>query len=127
MNIILVDDESLPRKANIRIIKRIAKEKNTDINIIEAEDGIETLKIIYDYTYKKNERISAIISDETMKLLSGVQTAEVLEKIFSIIDPIPFYLVTAYEGMRVNSKTIKKVFSKPLRQVDAEIIFSNII
>ena len=41
-------------------------EKN-DRNIIEAEDGIETLKIIYDYTYKKNERISAIISDETIE------------------------------------------------------------
>lgn len=127
LNIILVDDEFLPRKANIRIINRIAKEKNTDINIIEAEDGIETLKIIYDYTYKKNERISAIISDETMKLLSGVQTAEVLGKIFSIIEPIPFYLVTAYERMTVNTKSIKKVFSKPLRQVDAELIFSSII
>ena len=92
---------------NMNGIKSVKADHTTGTVKIEAEDGIETLKIIYDYTYKKNERISAIISDETMKLLSGVQTAEVLEKIFSIIDPIPFYLVTAYEGMRVNSKTIK--------------------
>ena len=122
INIILADDEELPKKANMRILNKIAKEKNINLNIIESRDGVETLNLIYEYYYKTNKKISAVISDESMQCINGIKCAEIIKFYFPEVNSIPYYLVTSYENISIDSKIINKVFSKPLRSADAEFI-----
>jgi hypothetical protein len=46
-NIIISDDEILPRQFTVRVIKKLSRELNINFNIIEVEDGLETIYIVY--------------------------------------------------------------------------------
>jgi hypothetical protein len=118
LNIIIADDEILTRRSAIRILKNCAMEIGIKLNIIEAEDGIETIFIIY-RAWSVGINISMIISDENMIFLNGVKCSQILyetsEKKKKIITP--FYLLTAYEDEYLKASangTIKIVISKPL-------------
>jgi two-component sensor histidine kinase len=126
-NVIVADDEHLTRNSTIRILKMVANDHNINLNIIEAEDGLETLY----YTYKsvsKGEKI-LIISDENMKYLSGQKTAKILRKFENnqVMNHIPFFLVTAYSKDFPVSKQCKidGVFTKPLVKTSVEEILKS--
>jgi signal transduction histidine kinase len=135
LNIILVDDEHFTRQSTNRIINRISKELNININIIQADDGIECLYYLYK-SIRIGQKISCILSDETMNYLNGTKCAEVVNSIIlsKKISQIPFYIITAYESMchfSTSSKAadsyIKQVLTKPLTKEVAKKIIKSLL
>ena len=129
--IIIVDDEKMTRQSMIRIFSEIANLKSIPLSIVEAEDGMECLYIVF-ICIKYGIKVSAIISDQTMNFLNGSDTVKLLKRCInnSLIIKIPFYIITAYEDE--NTLTILKescpdnIFSKPLKKNIAENIIMKI-
>lgn len=130
INIILADDEELPRKATARILNTFAYENKIHINIIEVEDGVDILKYFYSYELLGiPPNINVIISDETMKFISGSKSAELIynyttSNLYSNNMKCPlFFLVTAYGTKTIHiQKGIDGIFSKPLTKENIRLI-----
>jgi hypothetical protein len=119
----------LTRQSAIRILKACATELNLKINIIESEDGIETIFIAFK-AMSIGLEIKMIISDENMIFLNGTKSSQILYDLAQKQrkDFIPFYLLTAYENEDLKSnlsKTIKNVISKPLNKYLARKLLEN--
>jgi signal transduction histidine kinase len=124
---IVADDEKFTRKSVIRVLYNAAEKLGIKVKFIEAEDGIQTMYIIYKSVIK-GVHISAIISDETMKFMTGSKSAQLLKSIGNfMIKKIPFYLTTAYDDLNAIQKLkyVDSVFHKPLTPQDAEKIISS--
>jgi signal transduction histidine kinase len=123
---IVADDEPLARQSTIRNLRKIATKLNKKITVLESEDGVETLSLLY-RSYLNGDKISGIITDENMKLMKGSNCVEVICRLFDINLDVPVYLVTAYEDKSVikNFNLFDEVFSKPLNLVSAERILNN--
>ena len=125
INIIISDDENLTRKSNLRLITKVANENNYNINIIQVNDGVECLYIVYKCV-KSGIKISLIFSDETMNFMNGLKCAEILGHIAydNKQIKIPFYLVTAFENMshcgKTYGKDVTEILAKPLTREIAE-------
>jgi len=121
VNIILIDDEKLARLSNKRFISDYAHNNNLNINIIEAEDGIECLYILYIF-FKNGIKISCVISDQNMLHMNGSTTATVIKKFTNsnIFSQLQFYILTAYEDENtintLKTAPITNVFSKPIKR-----------
>ena len=126
--ILVADDEQITRQSTIRILNSIAKDKNIQLKIIEAEDGAESIYFVY-HSQRQGHKIACIFSDESMNFVNGSLSAEIIKKQTeknSSLD-IPFFLVTAYsETSKFNSKYIKELLSKPLSREKAVKIFDSI-
>jgi DNA-binding LytR/AlgR family response regulator len=121
-----VDDEAIPRQATIRIIKRV---NNVNVNIIEAEDGLKLLNLVYEFM-SRDRHIDCIFTDESMTYMNGTQTAEIINK-FLICKKnikIPIYLITGYnESYLEKSEYIEKILSKPIRKESIEGIINGLL
>ena len=114
--IILADDEIYIRSSAIKLIEKIAREKNWKINIFESFDGLETLYLTYKCLLK-GINIDLILSDESMNYWKGSKSSEEIKRLFDELrlESPPFYLVTAYDSENFAFlKTVKKVLTKPL-------------
>jgi hypothetical protein len=98
-NIIVADDEIFTRLSTIRTLKRISKSLGLNLNILEAEDGLETIYLVYK-AFSSGSKISLIFSDESMSFIDGVKSSNIIKDILEKkkLPEIPFYLITAYEG-----------------------------
>lgn len=123
INIIVVDDEKLTRSSIIRNIMDLNKQFNSNINIIESEDGVEGLFIVYKLI-KQGVKISMIFSDETMQYLNGSLFYKVLKEILinKNMLKIPFYLVTALSEICFEDTDLV-ILQKPLRKEDLIKVF----
>ena len=123
---IVADDEPLARQSSIRNLRKIATKLNKRITILESEDGVETLSLLY-RSFLNGDKISGVITDENMKLMKGSNSVEAICRLFDIKLDVPIYLVTAYEDKSVikNFNLFDEVFSKPLNLVSAERILNN--
>jgi hypothetical protein len=97
-------------------------------NIIEAEDGLETIYFVYK-AMKMGCKISLIFSDENMNFLCGIKSAEIIKDIISKhkLTEIPFYTVSAYGLETFDPKCLKyveKILSKPIQPKVAREIMS---
>lgn len=130
--LLVVDDDAITRQSAIRMVKKAATDKNMKINLLEAEDGIECLYIVYRYL-SKGLRINGIICDETMNYMKGSTCAQIIRKLLvsKSLETIPFFTVTAYEDdttLRVlKNDCIDEIFSKPLSKPISEKILSNLL
>jgi hypothetical protein len=110
-------------------LRKAFKEKNINVKILEASDGIECLNTYYSYL-KDGESISFILSDETMLYMNGTYAAQVLEYIASHknIAHVPFYILSAYENLLSGSgkEAVGGMFSKPLRKQHIEEILNKL-
>lgn len=118
LNILVVDDELFTRQSTVRILYNTSKALNIKINIIEAEDGLECIYLVYKCV-TQGVKISMILSDENMNFMYGSRSAEILKEIISKkrIAEIPFYLLTAYDNTLIEkyiSPCISQILSKPL-------------
>lgn len=123
INIIVVDDEIFTRQSTIRIISSLSKELKLNLNILEAEDGIEMLYLIYKAPIM-GAKISLVISDENMNFLNGINSCNILKDVLDKkkLADIPFYLVSSFDGIMLDSKSsinLKKVLEKPLERKEA--------
>ncbi len=131
LNILIVDDEVLTRQSTKRVLQNISKSLKIELNIFEAEDGIETIFLVYK-CITQGIKISMIISDENMRFMYGSRSAEILEEIVSKnrIAEIPFYLLTAYDNILIEkyiSSRITQILTKPLTKNSAKILLINAI
>ncbi len=131
MNIIVADDEIFTRQSTVRMIKTVCKSLDIKINILEAEDGVETIYLVYK-ALLQGHNISLIFSDENMNFISGVSSSRIIRELTSkkkIVD-IPFYLVTAYDSSHFNKNLIcnvDKVYEKPLSRDATHQLIKNFL
>ena len=71
------------RRAVIRNISIVADKLRLNINIIELEDGVETIFAVYK-CISQGIVISMILSDETMNFLSGSKSSEITKTYLKI-------------------------------------------
>lgn len=126
INILVADDEIFTRQSTIRILHNLSISLKIKLNIIEADDGLETLYLVY-RCITQGVRISMIMSDENMNFMYGSRTAEILTEIISRkrIAEIPFYLLTAYDNILIQkyiSSSIRQILTKPLTKDTASIL-----
>jgi CheY-like chemotaxis protein len=123
--IVVVDDEKLTRMSTIRLLTTVSNNLNLNLCILEAEDGVECLYIVY-CCLKKGIKINCIFSDETMSYLKGSFACELLKKIFNNYINVPYYIITAYEDNNtmkmLKNFPINDIFTKPLLRGVAEKI-----
>ena len=126
INIIIADDEKFIRHSSVRILQSVADELGIRLNVIEAEDGIECLFIVYK-CIAQGIKISMVFSDENMNFIKGSRSSELLWEILQMknMSCIPFYLVTAYDNSMIKkckTESISQVLSKPLSKAVAKNI-----
>lgn len=81
INILVVDDEDLIRKSNVRFCTKYFKKSNfqkIELNVDEAVDGIEALYLIFK-SYSNGIRYDIIITDETMNFMKGSLMAKIIK------------------------------------------------
>ena len=115
---IIVDDEFLIRNAMKRLITTQLKDNpNLEINIIEANDGIECIFAMYLANLNKI-KINFIITDENMNYINGTNASEIIKNIIKNgkFGDVPIFMSTANLKNLTVAKPdiIKKVFSKPM-------------
>jgi signal transduction histidine kinase len=120
LNILLVDDEELTRKATKRVLSNLFALKNYKLNIYEATDGIECLFNYYKYI-KEGVKLSFIVSDESMDYMGGIECAGIIKKIEDQcnVAHVPFFILSAYDYLK-ESNSVDKVFVKPLNRLDID-------
>jgi signal transduction histidine kinase/CheY-like chemotaxis protein len=127
-NIIVVDDDIVIRQAAIRLLQKSFKEKNLNVKLFEASDGIECLYIYYNLI-KDGKTISFILSDETMTHMNGSYASQILDNISSHknFNHVPFYILSAYENLAIGSckEAVNGIFTKPLRKQYIEELLNN--
>jgi hypothetical protein len=127
INIIVTDDEIFTRQSTVRMINSVCKSLKLEINILEAEDGVETIYLVYK-SLIQGHRISLIFSDENMNFISGINSSTIIRDLTNKkkISDIPFYLVTAYDSSHLNGKlnsSVNCIYEKPLsRDVACQLI-----
>jgi signal transduction histidine kinase/CheY-like chemotaxis protein len=120
LNILLVDDEELTRKATKRVLSNLFALKSYKLNIYEATDGIECLFNYYKYI-KEGVKLSFIVSDESMDYMGGIECAGIIKKIEDQcnVTHVPFFILSAYDYLR-ECNGVDKVFMKPLNRLDID-------
>ncbi len=131
INIIVTDDEIFTRQSTVRMINNVCKSLDVKTNILEAEDGVETIYLVYK-ALLQGHKISLIFSDENMNFISGISSSNIIRELTTkrkIID-IPFYLVTAYESSHLNKNllsSINRIFEKPLSRDNTYQLIKNFL
>jgi signal transduction histidine kinase/CheY-like chemotaxis protein len=122
--IIVVDDEIMTRKSTIRLINDFCKAKGIAIRILECSDGIECLWYYYQ-NILKGEKIALILSDETMMIMNGLYSANILSELCKLrgLPRVPFFIVTAYESLQHSTESVVQIFSKPLTKKNLQKAF----
>jgi hypothetical protein len=127
INIIVTDDEIFTRQSTVRMINSVCKSLKIKINILEAEDGVETIYLVYK-ALLQGHKISLIFSDENMNFISGINSSTIIRDLTNKkkISNIPFYLVTAYDSSHFDKKLascVNSIYEKPLsRDVASQLI-----
>jgi len=101
-----------------RILNQQLKNKNVDLTIIEASDGVECIIAVY-LAYSQNIKIDFIISDETMPYINGSYCTNILKNMISSSNnhEIPIFIcsaVSASSNKNNYSSLVKKIYSKPI-------------
>jgi DNA-binding LytR/AlgR family response regulator len=125
-NVIICDDERLIRQAHSRTVNTVCKSLGIKVNIIESEDGIETLYLFYK-SIIQGDQISLIFSDENMNFINGTQSSVLIRDICikKRINLVPFYLVSSFDENYIfnknnsnNNENITNIIKKPLCKDD---------
>jgi signal transduction histidine kinase/CheY-like chemotaxis protein len=126
LNILLVDDEILTRGSTIRLLKKFFKARDIDITIYEASDGIECLSYFHKH-FNGEINLNLILSDETMRCLSGLKCAKIIRDLESqySMRHVPFVILSAYDKLMYDSG-IDKVYSKPITTKNIEELLNYI-
>jgi signal transduction histidine kinase len=127
LNFIVADDENIMRLSYYRILKDISKKYSVRINLIESEDGIETLFAVYK-CLQNGIKIDLIFSDETMNFLVGSRSAKYVNELLEHknIIKIPFCSVSAYDVEFIEkNKKLGALITKPISKMKVEDLLKN--
>lgn len=115
LKVIVADDV----KMNRRLIVDVLKQKLTDIDFIEAKDGLEVL------AYVEAFEVDLIILDLVMPRMDGFEVLKALKSVDKTMD-IPIIVNSAITDIKSIENTLKEgamdYFTKPLSGNDLEII-----
>ena len=102
------------RKANIRLlttyITKNYKSSNIEVEIYEAEDGIESIYTIYVLS-SIGISIDAIITDESMKYMRGSESLSIISNYVNnnIFNKMKMFICSAYSREDLNIKEIENL------------------
>jgi len=127
LRILVVDDEKLVRRSQIKLITKYLERNKSLFEIEECEDGIECLYKIYT-RMNQGIKYDIIITDETMNFMKGSFMAKILKKLISenLIDDIKIFMVTSYESENYADLIgiiLEGVFTKPMSFNNIKKIF----
>lgn len=130
LNILIVDDEKLSAQSSIRVVRQACKNLNKRLNIINLDDGIETIFMVY-FLIKNGVKIDLIFSDETMNFMNGIRSSQIIKEWMGNknLPLIPFYLITSYGNigvLSVSDSNLAGIIAKPLILEDADIILKSL-
>ncbi len=119
--VLIVDDEKLIRDSTVRLLDKVAQNLKISLTIIQAEDGVECLYLVYKLL-NKAKKIDLILSDECMSFINGSESFSRLNE-FSDNNGLincPFYIVSAFQKDYVIKQIHKNLNSlnyvvKPLK------------
>ena len=119
------------RLSTVRILKSVSKSLGIYLNIMEAEDGLETINLVYKAS-SLGTKISMIFSDQSMNFMDGIRSSIIVKEIVNRkqLPDIPFYLVTAYEGSlfdKISDSYVTKIMNKPISRNDVYSIIEKVI
>jgi CheY-like chemotaxis protein len=132
LRVLLVDDEILIRKSLTRYFNKIGDEKKIFIDIREAENGFESLCVIYNY-YVEGKKFDIVIIDETMPLIKGSMVIELLKNCIrdQSMENIFIMSYTSYDSSDkkeyILSKGADMIVTKPINFKDFSEIIMNLM
>ena len=124
MIFLIVDDEPLIRKSNIRLLTNYFAKNYTgkpiEILFLEAEDGLESIYIIY-LLETQGKKVNLLITDESMKFMRGSDSIALINKFKSnhlFTSDMSIFFCSAYskENSNLNGLDLKYTdhITKPL-------------
>ena len=97
-------------------------------DIIEAEDGIDLIKLVCEDQLNDN-RIRAVFTDENMEYINGSEAIKILkdlERNFKIKSYCNFFSITAFEDKETKENILKskvdEIISKPASKTQIKLI-----
>lgn len=115
---LVVDDNQFIRYSIKCLLNEIFKEKNKNYEIIECNDGIETLKIIMD-DQKANNLIKCVITDELMEFMDGSFSISILKELEfrNKIKRISYISLTSFDDdenkINIHNTGVDAIIAKP--------------
>jgi signal transduction histidine kinase len=132
---LIVDDDPLVRGSTIRTLMKYISGLKIEIDVlfIEATDGIECLYTIYKANIY-NLQIDFIMTDETMKYMSGSDWVPVFDTLVrsNVFLKIPVYVLTGYDmddttlKSKMGYSVVSATYVKPLMNDKIKKLFSEI-
>ncbi len=103
---------------------------NVELNLVEACDGLECVIGLYLATTHQI-KINGIISDETMKYMSGSYSSKIIHELVKngIFPDVPMFISTALSHTNIENKysaVVKRIYSKPIDKINASDIIENL-
>ena len=95
-NILIVDDI----EDNLLVLKRMIKKSYKDVEIFEAVDGEEALRVF------ENNHIDVIVTDLQMPKIDGIELTKIIKEKSS---ETPVVMVTAFSDFTSNDQLIKAI------------------
>lgn len=127
VRILIVDDEKLIRQSNINLIRKFFKNKNTNFQVYECEDGFDCLNYIYQAKLV-GINFDYIITDQTMNFITGTLLSDIIRLLVEnkVINDIKIFLLTSYSTnlFEKQSHRFSNVFSKPFKIEHLDLIFN---
>jgi len=106
------------RNALKRLLTGEYKNKDVELTIVEASNGLECITALY-LANINQITVNAIISDETMPYISGSHSSKIINEMISngSIKDLPMFITTALAGSTIKgnySSVVKKIYTKPI-------------
>lgn len=127
--ILIIDDEKLVRGTLIRYFKKLNNEElETQFELIEAENAISALNLIFEYNLQ-NIKFDYIITDEMMPFLRGSSLIKILKEMYfeGNINKITIISHTAYDTKEIKEIIMRNgadfVWNKPIGYEDFKSYF----
>eukprot|EP00340_Litonotus_pictus_P012857 CAMPEP_0170539222 /NCGR_PEP_ID=MMETSP0209-20121228/103791_1 /TAXON_ID=665100 ORGANISM="Litonotus pictus, Strain P1" /NCGR_SAMPLE_ID=MMETSP0209 /ASSEMBLY_ACC=CAM_ASM_000301 /LENGTH=671 /DNA_ID=CAMNT_0010841087 /DNA_START=1882 /DNA_END=3898 /DNA_ORIENTATION=+ len=135
---LVIDDEPLIRSSNIRLLKnnlhKNFQKDGIELQVFEAEDGIEALYAIY-LLQSKGIKIDFILIDESMKFMRGSEAIAIISKYMDqeLFSKMKIFICSAYSSSDTNidknlrEKAVTQHILKPLNVNKVKDIFSTLL
>lgn len=125
--IIIADDNSTVRKSLINILRSF-KDKISNYDLIEVDDGIDIIKeIVADQN--DNNKIKAVFTDENMEYINGSEAIKILRELqkHNKIKNCLYFSITAFEDNESKERILRAgadlVLSKPASKRQVQEVF----
>jgi len=131
--IIVVEDESVVRKAVVRLLNSYTQGR-VDIEVFECSDGAECLSLLYKGLTKRIE-YDMIITDQSMRLVNGATLCQIMNNLITEqnLYELKIFMCSGYEANDSSLNALAKnkyfngCFTKPLCKSHLDVMFEGVL